>query len=57
MKYLKAYDVMFEEFFQIEIDKKEEKKIPYLELSKTPYQNLPIKSRFRSNRHPGWNKQ
>jgi len=55
MPYVKSYDPIFDEVFQIEVPPEMVEKIPPEELSETPWPNHPIKSRYRSERHPGWN--
>jgi hypothetical protein len=57
MKYVVVYDPMFDEKFQIELEQ-----IPanmpqwYAQkhVADEPWPDLPIKPRYRSERHPGW---
>lgn len=54
MKYVKVHDIVWDENFQCQVDDEVAAKIPHgaAEISETPFPNLPIKSRFRSERHP-----
>ena len=62
MKYAVVYDGMFDELFQCEITDELAVKInnrPQAEnvgikIHDTLVEGIPIKSRYRSDRHPGW---
>lgn len=57
MKYIVAYDPMFDEVFQVEmaqIPANMPQECVAQNVSDTPWPNLPIMSRYRSERHPGW---
>ena len=57
MKYLQGYDIEYDYSFQCEIDEKTaERIIPSMKkyVSDTPWPDIPIASRLKSVRHPGW---
>lgn len=55
--YIRVYDLNFDEYFQVKISMEEYEMIPephkpYYLMSKDPWPDLEIKSRYRSERHP-----
>jgi hypothetical protein len=65
--YLKEYDALFDEVFQCEISEEFREKLlspgntnrdsVVANISETPFPDIPIMSRYRSERHPGWDKE
>jgi hypothetical protein len=57
MAFIMIYDPLFDESFQSEIAIGTARKAiasGVVNVSETPFDGLPIASRFRSDRHPGW---
>jgi hypothetical protein len=53
MKYITVYDELYDETFQVELQ--DDNALPDgVPVSSTPWPNVPIKSQYRSDRHPGW---
>ena len=60
MKYVKAYDPVWDELFQCRVDDETAKRMQanvifspqVFDVSDQPFPRLPVLSRFRSERHP-----
>jgi hypothetical protein len=53
MPYIKIYDQAHDELFQAEITAETALRAPpHAQVSDTPFPNLPVKSRYWSERHP-----
>jgi hypothetical protein len=53
--YVMIYDPMFDDLYQCFVEDSV-RLSPGMETSETPFPDVPIKSRFRSVNHPGWDK-
>ena len=57
MPFICLYDELFDEYFQSEISQETADKarpVSGVDVRDTPFPNVDIKSRYRSDRHPGW---
>ncbi len=56
--YIACYDELFDEAFQCEVhaDTANKARAAGMEVRTTPFSDLPVKSRWRSLRHPDWDR-
>jgi hypothetical protein len=55
MPFIRCYDQLFDECFQVEISAATALKVPSsAQVSETPFEGIPITSQYRSVSHPGW---